>query len=156
MLWAYLSFSQYLLMWAGNLPEEIPFYLRRIEGPWAVISVFLLFSHFVLPFLVLLSADVKQRGRVLVKVAVWMLAMRWLDYFWNVAPTLHALHAASPDGTGHNPWALLWIDLAAVVGVGGIFVWYFLVQLARRPLLPVGDPFLAEAVARDEAQLSHA
>ena len=156
MLWAYLSFSQYLLMWAGNLPEEIPFYLRRVQGPWAVISVFLLFCHFVLPFLILLSADVKQRGRVLVKVAIWMLAMRWLDYFWNVAPTLQALHAADGGGHGGNPWLMLWIDLAAAVGVGGIFVWYFLRQLASRPLLPVGDPFLAEAVAREAASVSHA
>jgi hypothetical protein len=156
MLWAYLSFSQYLLMWAGNLPEEIPFYLRRVQGPWAVISVFLLFSHFVLPFLVLLSADVKQRGPLLVKVAIWMLAMRWLDYFWNVAPTLQALHAADGGGHGQSPWLMIWIDLAAAVGLGGIFVWYFLRQLASRSLLPVGDPFLAEAVARDEAQAIHA
>ena len=121
-----------------------------------MISVFLLFSHFVLPFLILLSADVKQRGRVLVKVAIWMLAMRWLDYFWNVAPTLHALHEGEGGGHGAGPWLLIWIDLAAAVGLGGVFVWYFLRQLACRPLLPVGDPFLAEAVARDVAKVSHA
>jgi hypothetical protein len=157
MLWAYLSFSQYLLMWAGNLPEEIPFYLRRMDGPWAVISVFLLFAHFVLPFLILLSADIKQRGRTLVKVAIWMLAMRWLDFFWNVAPTLQALHAADGEGGAHHgsPFLMIWIDLAALVGLGGIFVWYFVRQLASRPLLPVGDPFLAEVIHAEDARPHH-
>jgi hypothetical protein len=146
MLWAYLSFSQYLLMWSGNLPEEIPFYLRRMDGVWAVASVVLLVGHFVLPFLVLLSADVKQRGRVLVKVAVWVLAMRWLDYYWNVAPTLQALHAGGDHGWS---WTGLWIDLAAVAGIGGIWVWFFLRQLGQRPLLPLNDPYLREALAHD-------
>jgi hypothetical protein len=157
MLWAYLSFSQYLLIWSANLPEEIPFYLRRMHGAWAVISVLLLLAHFVLPFLILLSADVKQRSRTLVKVAAAMLVMRWVDYFWNVGPTLHALHSAAREaghsaaqaGVAHSPWAGLWIDLAAPVGIGGLFVWFFVRQLAARPLLPVGDPFLAEAVAQE-------
>jgi hypothetical protein len=146
MLWAYLSFSQFLLIWAGNLPEEIPFYLRRAHGGWGIVSAILLLGHFVLPFLVLLSADVKRRGATLVKVAVWMLAMRWLDYFWHVAPTLQALH----DENGHGSvWAGLWIDLAAVVGLGGVWVWFYLRALADRPLLPVNDPFVAEVLAHD-------
>lgn len=148
MLWAYLSFSQYLLMWSGNLPEEIPFYLRRMHGPWAVLSLVLLAGHFVLPFLILLSADVKQRGRVLVKVALWVLAMRWLDYFWNVAPTLQALHDGSEGGHAWS-WTGLWIDLAVVAGLGGLWMWFFLRQLAQRPLLPINDPFLPEALAHD-------
>ncbi len=144
MLWAYLSFSQFLLIWAGNLPEEIPFYLRRAHGGWGIVSAILLLGHFVLPFLILLSADVKRRGAVLVKVAIWMLAMRWLDYFWNVAPTLQALH-----GNGHGSmWLKLWIDLAAIVGLGGIWVWFYLRALADRPLLPVNDPYLAEVLAQ--------
>jgi hypothetical protein len=147
MLWAYLSFSQYLLMWSGNLPEEIPFYLRRMHGVWAAASVVLLAGHFVLPFLVLLSADVKQRGRMLVKVAVWVLAMRWLDYYWNVAPTLQALHQGS-GGHGWS-WTGLWIDFAALAGIGGVWVWFFLSRLAQRPLLPLNDPYLREALAHE-------
>src|SRR6185436_13379805 len=131
MLWAYLSFSQFLLIWAGNLPEEIPFYLRRAHGGWGIVSAVLVLGHFVLPFLVLLSADVKRRGATLVKVAVWMIAMRWLDYFWNVAPTLQAVRHGG--GSHASVWAGLWIDLAALVGIGGIFVWYYLRQLAGRP-----------------------
>jgi len=144
MLWAYLSFSQFLLIWAGNLPEEIPFYLRRAHRGWGIVSAVLVLGHFVLPFLVLLSADVKRRGATLVKVAVWMIAMRWLDYFWHVAPTLQALH-----GGEHSVWAGLWIDLAAVIGIGGVFGWFYLRQLAGRPLLPVGDPFLPEVLAHE-------
>jgi hypothetical protein len=144
MLWAYLSFSQFLLIWAGNLPEEIPFYLHRMHGGWGVMSAVLVLAHFVIPFLVLLSADTKRRASTLAKVAVWMLAMRWLDYFWNVAPTLQAMRHSGP-----NAWGGLWIDLAAAIGVGGVWGWFFLRQLARAPLLPIGDPFLREVLARD-------
>ena len=147
MLWAYLSFSQFLLIWAGNLPEEIPFYLRRIHGGWGIVSAVLVLGHFVLPFLVLLSADVKRRGATLVKVAVWMIFMRWLDYFWNVAPTLQAVRHGG--GEHASVWAGLWIDLAALVGIGGVFVWFYLRQLAGRPLLPVNDPHLTEALAHE-------
>lgn len=145
MLWAYLSFSQFLLIWAGNLPEEIPFYLRRMHGGWGVVSAFLVVAHFFLPFLVLLSADVKRRSAWLVKVALWMIAMRWLDYFWNVAPTLQAMHG----GAHGNVWTGLWIDLAAAVGLGGVWIWFYLRQLADRPLLPIGDPFLQEVLANE-------
>jgi hypothetical protein len=148
MLWAYLSFSQFLLIWAGNLPEEIPFYLRRMGATqWSIVSAILLVGHFVLPFLILLSADVKQRSRTLVKVAVWVLVMRWVDFFWNVAPTLQAQHAA--EGAHGWSWSGVWIDVAAAVGIGGLFVWYFGRQLVQRPLLPKNDPFLAEALAHE-------
>jgi hypothetical protein len=143
MLWAYLSFSQFLLIWSGNLPEEIPFYIRRAHGGWAVVSALVLFGHFILPFLILLSADVKQRAATLVKIAVWMLFMRWLDIYWNVAPTLQAVHKNG------NAWTGIWIDLAALVGIGGVFVWYYVRQLVSRPLLPIHDPFLAEVLAHD-------
>ncbi len=143
MLWAYLSFSQFLLIWAGNLPEEIPFYLRRMRGGWGIVSAVLVLAHFVIPFLILLSADVKRRGATLVKVAVWMLAMRWLDYYWNVAPTMQAMRH------GASAWSRLWLDFAATVGLGGIWVWFYLRQLAGRPLLPVNDPFLPEVLAHE-------
>jgi hypothetical protein len=147
MLWAYLSFSQYLLIWSGNLPEEIPFYLRRLGGAWSVVSAVLLLAHFVFPFLILLSADVKHRARTLVKVALWVLVMRWVDYFWNVAPTLQAQH---DGGGGHGwEWTGMWMDVAALVGLGGVFLWYFARQLAQRPLLPKNDPFLAEVLAHE-------
>jgi len=143
MLWAYISFSQFLLIWSGNLPEEIPFYLRRMHGAWAVVSTLVLVGHFILPFVILLSADIKRRSATLVKIAVYMLFMRWLDIYWHVAPTVQAVWHKS--GT----WSGIWIDLAAAVGIGGLFVWYYVGQLVSRPLLPIHDPFLAEALAQD-------
>ena len=139
MLWAYLSFSQLLLIWSGNLPEEIPFYLARLETDWLLMSVFLLLGQFVVPFLILLSATIKQRKRTLAKVALWILAMRWVDYAWHVVPTLEFIHGE--DGT---LLPSLWIDLALMAGIGGVWLWYFFRSLDRRPLLPVNDPFLDE------------
>ena len=139
MLWAYLSFSQLLLIWSGNLPEEIPFYLARLEGDWMAWSVFLLLGQFVIPFVILLSATIKQRKRTLAKIALWLLAMRWLDYTWHVVPTLEHLH--HQDGT---LLPSIWIDLALVVGIGGIWLWWFLRTLEKQSLLPVHDPFLGE------------
>ncbi|HVS01188.1 MAG TPA: hypothetical protein VMT16_00315 [Thermoanaerobaculia bacterium] len=142
MLWAYLSISQLLLIWGANLPEEIPFYLRRLGAGWELVSLALLLGHFAVPFLLLLSSDLKKRARTLVKVALWLLAVRWLDFYWHVAPTLQAQHGAAP----HHLLTGLWLDLAAVLGMGGIWVWFFLSQLRQRPLLPLRDPFLAEAL----------
>lgn len=139
MLWAYLSFSQLLLIWSGNLPEEIPFYLARLEGGWVAMSVLLLLGQFVIPFVILLSAQIKRRKRTLAKIALWLLAMRWLDYTWNVVPTLEYLH-----GKDDTLLASLWIDLALLVGIGGLWIWGFLRALEKHPLLPVHDPFLGE------------
>lgn len=139
MLWAYLSFSQLLLIWSGNLPEEIPFYLSRLRNDWMLMSVFLLLGQFVVPFLVLLSATIKQRKRTLAKIALWLLAMRWVDYTWHVVPTLEFLH-----GEQGTLLPSLWIDLALMVGIGGLWLWYFVRSLEGRPLLPVNDPFLEE------------
>jgi hypothetical protein len=150
MLWAYLSFSQLLLIWGANLPEEIPFYLRRLQGPWMAVSIILLLAHFVLPFLVLLSSGLKRRKANLVQVAAVVLAMRWLDHYWNIAPTLQALQVVEL-----RPLAGLWMDLAALVGVGGIWLWWYFRELARRSLLPVREPFLPEIVAPSREALAH-
>lgn len=144
MLWAYLSFSQFLLIWSADLPEEIPFYLARFQPGWLALSGVLLVAHFILPFLVLLSADLKKRAALLAKVAVFMLFMRWLDIYWNVTPTLAAQHEE-----GLHLISGLWIDAAALVGLGGIWGWSYLRQLQQRPLLPVGDPYLAEALGHE-------
>ena len=140
MLWAYLSFSQMLLIWSGNLPEEITFYLPRMRGAWTIASICLLLGHFILPFLILLSAGLKQRRDLLMKVAVWILGMRWFDYYWNIVPTLQAHHGE------FHPFAGIWIDLSVVVAIGGIWLWFFWNNLSKRPLLPINDPFLAETL----------
>jgi hypothetical protein len=136
MLWAYMGFSQFLLIWADNLPEEIPWYLRRLRGGWEWVAVLLLIFQFGFPFLALLFRDVKDDGRRLAAVAVLVLVMRFVDIVWWV-------EAAFPDGM--SVWLLL--DVAALVGVGGVWLWCFLWTLGRRPLLPLHDPYLSESLA---------
>jgi hypothetical protein len=133
MFWAYMSFSQFLLIWAENLPEEIPWYLRRTRDGWQWVAILLILFQFGLPFLLLLSRDIKENPRSLAAVAVLVLAMRFLDVFWWV-------EAAFAGGMSFY-WLL---DLAAVVGLGGIWVWWFVWQLRQRPLLPLHDPYQPE------------
>jgi hypothetical protein len=137
--WAYMSFSQFLLIWVGNLPEEIRWYLRRSREGWQYVVIVIVVCHFGLPFLLLLLRDVKEHRRRLLAVAVGLLAMRFLDMFWWVEPAFN-----------HERQYLFWLlDVAAWVGVGGLYIWWFLRLLTRRPLLPFHDPSLAEAL-RDE------
>ncbi len=142
MLWAYFSFSQLLIIWSGNQPEEITFYHQRLQGGWGVVAVGVLLLHFFLPFLVLLSHDVKRNKRLIPIVAAWMIAMRVLDIFWLTQPEF----LRTPF---ENPAALLW-DATAILGLGGLWFWFFASQLKRRPLLPLGDPKLEEAIANNE------
>lgn len=139
MFWAYIAVSQFLLTWIANLPEEIPWYLRRTRVGWQWLAILLIVAHFIVPFLLLLSRGIKENRRTLLMVAGLILLMRFLDLLWWIEP------AFSHEGQ-HLFWLL---DVAAVVGLGGIWVWWFVRQLQRRPLLPVHGPFLAEAVPND-------
>ncbi|HJT75608.1 MAG TPA: hypothetical protein VJ739_00235 [Gemmataceae bacterium] len=143
MLWAYMSFSQFLLVWVGNLPEETPWYLYRGYGdgalPWAVIAVVLLVVHFAVPFLLLLSRNVKEQPRRLVLIAAGLLVMRFVDIFWWVEPAY----------AHQGQWAFWLLDLSAWVGLGGLWVAFFLWQLKRRPLLPPNDPYLPEVLRHE-------
>jgi hypothetical protein len=136
MLWAYFSFSQFLIIWSGNLPEESPWYLSRLRGGWEWIGVALIAFHFALPFVVLLSRDIKRDARRLALVACGVIAMRGVDLFWLVTP------AFAPAGLQVH-----WLDVATLVGVGGIWLAAFVWQLRGRPLLPLRDPALAELVS---------
>jgi hypothetical protein len=138
MLWGYFGFSQLLIIWAGNQPEEISFYKSRLYGGWGVVAVMVLVLHFFIPFFALLSRDLKRNQALLPKIALWLIAMRCLDLFWLTRPefTSHALPT-------------LW-DFAAVLALGGIWLWFFAKQLKQQPLLPLGEPELAEAIANHE------
>src|SRR5262249_34125186 len=126
LFWAYMSLSQFLLIWVGNLPEEIPWYLRRTRGGWQWLALVLVIFHFALPFLLLLYRDVKENGRALAAVAGGLLVLRFLDVLSWIEP-------AYP----HDGQFLYWLlDVAAVVAVGGVWVWWFLAQLRSLPLLP--------------------
>ncbi len=136
MVWAYFSFSQLLVIWSGNLPEEIPWYVRRFGGGWQYMGAALVLLHFAFPFALLLSRDIKRNFKLLRAVAVMVIAMRFVDLYWVVAPEFYK-----------SGFTVNWMDVAAPVGLGGIWLAAFLWQLAGRPLIPAGDPHLEEALA---------
>lgn len=140
MLWTYLAFSQLILIWAGNLVEEIPWYLRRTRGGWELVSAAIVLLGFAVPFGMLVFRDVKRAPRWLAAVAGLLLVMRLVEVFWLVTPALSpaALHVH-------------WLDLAAVVGIGGLWLAELARQLSARPLLPRHDPRLAPALAHTTA-----
>jgi hypothetical protein len=138
MLWAYFSFSQLLIIWSGNAPEEISFYRSRLYGEWGYVSVLLLVFHFFVPFFLLLSRDLKRNPSLLPRVALWMIFMRFVDIFWLTRPEFTP--SAVPS---------LW-DLAAALGLIGLWFSVFAWQLQKMPLLPLGDPKLGEVLDPNE------
>jgi hypothetical protein len=134
MMWAYLTFSQFLIIWSANLPVEITFYLTRIEGAWVYLSALVILGHFVLPFLLLLNRDLK-RGSALALVALYIIGMRFVDLFWLLGPR-----------DGHAAPAISWMNFVTPLAIGGIWVAVFIWQLGSRPLLPLGDQGLAEVL----------
>ncbi|MGA8222230.1 MAG: hypothetical protein WB780_11300 [Candidatus Acidiferrales bacterium] len=128
MLWAYLSFSQFLIIWAGNIKDEIPWYVSRAFGGWGAVAVVLIVLHFALPFLLLLQRGVKRRLRVLSMVAGMLIVLSLVDAYWLVVPAYEAA-----------PRVHL-LDIFALVGIGGIWVGAFFRQLKQWPLLPLQDP----------------
>ena len=129
MLWAYLGFSQFLIIWAGNIKDEIPWYMARAFGGWGAVAVVLIVLHFALPFLLLLQRGVKRRLHVLSIVAGTLIVLSLVDVYWLVAP------AYEKDGPRVYP-----LDICAVVGIGGIWIGLFFRELKKWPLLPVHDP----------------
>ena len=138
MLWAYFDFSQLLIIWSGNQPEEISFYRTRLYSEWGVVAVVVVIFHFFVPFFLLLSRDLKRNTKLLPKVALWLIFMRLVDLFWMTRPEF------TP-----NAWPNLW-DLAALLALGGLWFFVFAGQLKQLPLLPLGDPKLAEAIEHHE------
>jgi len=138
MLWAYFDFSQLLIIWSGNQPEEITFYRTRLYGEWGVVAVIVLLFSFALPFAVLLSSDVKRNASLVSKIALWMLAFRLVDLYWMTRPEFTS-----------RAWPT-WLDLVVPVALVSLWIGFFAMNLKQRPLLPLGDPKLAEAVAQDE------
>ena len=138
MLWGYVNFSQFLIVWSGNVSEETPFYLNRMHGGWNVIAILLILFHFALPFALLLSRSLKRSARALAAVASLMLVMQLVDLFWLIAPDLAA------HGHQQVPLRVHWMDPAAVLGLGGLFLLLFTRQLRGAALLPLGEPEMRE------------
>ncbi len=131
MLWGYTAFSQFLIIWSGNLPEENIWYLHRLSAGWKYWAGFLLVFHWAVPFVLLLARKTKRQPRTLAIVAAWLLVMRLADLYWLIAPAFQ--HGEEYHFTFH------WLYLAAPAALGGIWLWYFLGQLKQRPLMPEGD-----------------
>lgn len=144
MVWAYLNFSQYLIIWSGNLTEETPFYVVRSRGIWGAIGLLLIVFHFAFPFLILLMQDFKRKARWLAALAIFILFMRLVDMYYIIGPSPkigelynHALEM---------PFRLSVWDFVGPVATGGIWLWWFFRELKKRPLVPYKDPFFANAV----------
>jgi hypothetical protein len=139
MMWTYICFSQFLIIWAGNLPDEIVWYRHRILSGWGVVAGVVVWCHFALPFALLLSRDLKRRPRWLAMLAGWMLLMRLTDLFWQVEP-------AYVGAAGFQRPELYWMYLAVPAALFGGWLWLFGRELKQRPLLPLNDHQIGEVV----------
>lgn len=134
--WAYIAFSQFMLIWYSNIPEETAWFKHRWSHGWEVVSVLLAVGHFCLPFLFLLSREVKRRRVTLTIACVWLLVMHYVDIYWLMMPSLHPEH-----------FQIHWLDFAMLVGIGGLFIAALGWMLRGQALVPVRDPRLAESLA---------
>ena len=141
MLWTYFAFSQYLIIWSGNLPEETVWYVARKHGGWGAIALAIALLQFGFPFLLLLSRATKKSARKLALLAILILAMRIVDVIWLIEPTYNS-----------ERFHLSWMDVVAPVAMGGLWLATFAWQLQKRPLMPINDPQLEQAL---EAHAGH-
>jgi len=134
MVWAYFAFSQWLIIWAGNLPEEITWYMRRLHGGWGYVGLFLVLFHFAVPFVMLISRPFKRDITRLVWLAAWLLLMRYVDLFWIIEPNF---------STTFN---LTWLDVVVPIAMGGLWLAYFFRNLSTMPLVPAYDVYAVEVL----------
>lgn len=137
MLWTYFAFSQFLIIWAGNLPDEILFYLVRMRHGWGIVSLVVIAAQFAIPFALLLSADLKRRPKRLARLAWYLVAVRIFDLIWIVAPNFNQ---------GGFPISLA--NVGIPVALGGLWVFLFAGQLKRYALVPINDPYFRQLLAR--------
>jgi hypothetical protein len=133
--WGYMAFSQSLLIWYANIPEETIWFQHRWAGSWKTITLLLLFGHFVVPFIVLIIRAPKRHPGALKYLALWLLLMHWMDIYWLAMPSLHK-----------EGFRLSWLDLTTFVGIGGVYLGLVWKRLCSEPLLPVNDPKLTDSL----------
>lgn len=136
MVWGYFTASQIIIIWSGNLPEEVGWYLHRSTEGWYWFTFWQVVFTFFVPFVILLFQPIKFKPKILVYVAFLILATRWTDYYWNITPNLH------PEG-----FTMHVFDLVVPVGIGGLWIWLFFGQMKDRVLVPVNDPLIQEALS---------
>lgn len=142
MVWAYFNFSQFLIIWAGNIPEETEWFLVRMKGGWGWIGVILIFFHFGFPFLVLLQQDFKRKAKWLATLSIFILVMRFFDMAYLISPSPRI----DTHGLEQGAFVISWLDFVAPIAVGGIWLWWFFGELMKRPLVPANDPFFEKAI----------
>ncbi len=135
MLWAYFAFSQYLIIYSGNLPEEITWYTRRLQTSWHVVGQLLILVHFAVPFALLLSRPLKRHGRVLAAIASGIIVVRAIDLIWLVAPQFHQAQLS-----------ISWLDVVLPLTLAAIWTGCFLRELRGRAIVPVSEPLIGDAV----------
>tara|TARA_Y100001970_G_scaffold176441_1_gene215060 strand:+ start:784 stop:1920 length:1137 start_codon:yes stop_codon:yes gene_type:complete len=136
--WAYIAGFQYYLIWYGNLPEEIEWYLARSHGTWMVLTYLLIFGHFVIPFIILLFNKSKRILSILGALAILALFMHWCDLYWNVLPNLH-----------HDTIVFNWTDITVFLALSGFYLSLFFKRLSQNPLVPIKDPRLDASIKGD-------
>jgi hypothetical protein len=127
--WAYIAFSQYLLIWYANIPEETIWYLHRFTGSWSWVSALLLFGHFIFPFLVLVLRSTKRNLRRLTLMAIWFLVIQYIDFYWQVMPNFYK-----------NGVAFHWLDIACLIAPLSALGLVFWSRMKAHALMPIGDP----------------
>jgi hypothetical protein len=138
--WAYIAFSQYLLIWYANIPEETVWFMHRFEGTWSWVSALLLFGHFIFPFVILCFRSSKRNLKVLTFMAVWFLIIQYIDFYWQVMPTFY------PQGV-----ALHWLDVACLAAPASALALVFWSRMKAHALMPVGDPRFAQSLGFQNA-----
>ena len=137
MLWAYFSFSQYLIIYSGNLPEEITWYTHRLGTGWRFVGLALVLFHFAVPFVLLLFRSVKRAPAVIWKVAIGILVAKLVDLFWLIAPEFN-----------HDRLVVSWMDIVLPLSLSALWLGCFIWQLRGRAILPVHDPQFEEALGQ--------
>lgn len=142
-LWGYLSFAQWLIIWSGNLTEEIRWYLDRVHGHWKIVATGLIFFHFVLPFAIMLSRSLKRQPKKLVRMAFWILMVRVVDLFWLVQPSFHGTLEFHGQELAPLSWQVVAVNVVNLLAIGGLWLAIFFSYLGKRSLMPVNDPHFA-------------
>jgi hypothetical protein len=135
MLWAYMNFSQFLLIWYGNIKEETPYYTIRMHNGWGVLAAVLILFHFFLPFFMLLMRAIKDRPGTIAIVTVIILVMRFVDIYWLTGPAWYPGH-----------FYFSWMSAAAFLGIGGLWLWAFITQLKGQTIIPIHETWVDEAI----------
>jgi hypothetical protein len=135
--WAYISFSQYFLIWYSNIPEETAFFVHRNNHGWKYLGIALMIGHFAIPFVMLVSRHVKKNPVLMIVMACWAVLIHCADIYWIVRPMVF------PDGNGPN---VAWIDFVALIGVLALFFGYIIHKVVSGPLLAINDPHMDEGL----------